>query len=229
MPIKPLSRNIVSEEIYQQMLGFIKNGEWKPGEKIPSEAELKDKFSVSRISVREALQKLSALGLINSKPGLGTFVSDLSSGLYIQNLIPVFLLDKPGVMDVLEFRKAVELECVKLAARRATEDEIQELAGILENIKNSKDDLSRYAGYDFQFHNLLFNMTKNQLFIKVNLLLQEIFKKGFLEQTATAENFDYGEHHKIYSAIREGDPEAAVVAMREHINTTIERVMKNSE
>ncbi len=224
MPIKPLNRNIVSEEIYKQMVGFIASGEWKPGEKIPSEAELKEKFSVSRISVREALQKLSALGLINSRPGLGTFVADVSAGLYMQNLIPVFLLDKPDIMQVLEFRKAVEMACAKLAARRADEDEIEELSAVLERIKTSQDRVTEYAEHDLEFHSLIFKMTKNQLFIKISLLMQEIFREGFMKQTAAAENFDYEQHEKIFIAIRDRDAEAAQQAMREHINNTMDRL-----
>ena len=206
------------------MLGFIAKGEWKPGEKIPSEAILKEQFSVSRISVREALQKLSALGLINSRPGLGTFVSDVSAGLYLQNLIPIFLLDKPTILQVLEFRKALEVESAKIAAERATPEEITVLKEILEHIKASEFDITEYSKYDLQFHSAIFEMTKNPLIIKVNLMLQQIFQEVFFLQTESASNFDYDQHAKIFKAIESKRPKEAFLAMREHINYTIDRI-----
>lgn len=224
MPVKPVKRNIVSEEIFEQMLGFIASGEWKPGEKIPSEAELKELFSVSRISVREALQKLSALGLINPRPGLGTFVTNVSSGLYLKNLIPVLLLDKPDVQQVLEFRMALEVEGAKLAALKATDEDIVDLEKALQEIRNSANDMEKYSESDLKFHNLIFGMTKNPLFIKVSLLLQQILQEGFLQQTEASQNFEYQQHEDIFKAIEARDPTRAIAAMSAHINSTIERI-----
>ena len=92
MGIKPIKRVNVGEQVLLQLKKMLIDGEWAPGSKIPSENELAELFEVSRITVRQALQKLNALGLIETRLGDGSYVRNLDIGDSMNALIPFIYL-----------------------------------------------------------------------------------------------------------------------------------------
>ena len=125
MGIKPIKKVNVGEQVFEQLKRMLIEGEWEPGSKIPSENELADLFNVSRITVRQALQKLNALGLIETKLGEGSFVKSVDIGESMNALIPVMYLGEHSASQVFEFRQIIETECARLACERATEEDIK--------------------------------------------------------------------------------------------------------
>ena len=119
MPIKPIQRRIISEQIFDQLKQIIVRGEWVPGTKIPSENEIRQMFHVSRVPIREALQKLSVLGLIEIRPGEGTYVSPVTMGTLMNSFMPILILNKKNMMDILQYRMLIEGESAALAAQNA--------------------------------------------------------------------------------------------------------------
>lgn len=104
MPIEPIKKSNVSEEVFEQMKTLISTGEWKAGEKIQSENDLAKTFGVSRVSIRAALGRLNALGLVVSKQGEGTFVGEATIETCMNSLLPMLIIDHTQLMDVYEFR-----------------------------------------------------------------------------------------------------------------------------
>ena len=88
MEIKPIRRTSISDQVCMQIKQLILDKDWKPGEKIPSETELAELFGVSRVSVREALLKLSAIGLLESRFSGGNYVRELGADIYLNAIIP---------------------------------------------------------------------------------------------------------------------------------------------
>lgn len=227
MPIKQIKKKNISTEIFDQIKDNIVSGEWKPGDKIPPENELGKLLGVSRVSVRAALQKLSVLGLLTTRHGEGTFVSDLSPDMYMNSLIPVLALDETQILEVLEFRKIIEVESVKLAAQRATDEDIRKLEEIVLTMKESKYDPERFAKEDMFFHETLVNTAKNSILSKVNSIIRDILLSQQIKiQEIMGPTLALKYHPAILEAVVKGDPELASRLMGEHIDTTIESVRK---
>lgn len=121
--IKKLS---LTDQVCDAIKESIVNKEWEPGFKIPSENELANIFGVNRLTVRMALQKLNTLGIVETKAGDGTFVKEFSFSEYISE-VSALILQPEMLNGVHEFRKVIEVECLRLAVQRATEKDIARL------------------------------------------------------------------------------------------------------
>lgn len=162
---RPVQRQNVVNMVFDQMLDKIIGGEWPPDSKIPSENELRSSLSVSRDTVREAIKRLGALGLLESKQGKGTFVRKVDVGFYLNLVVPSLFLDEHDSVNILQFMKAIQAESVRFACRKATEKDIHVLEDLLEKMKDSSD-YEDYFTYDIGFHCYLSEITQNQMFVK---------------------------------------------------------------
>jgi GntR family transcriptional repressor for pyruvate dehydrogenase complex len=227
MPIKQITKKNISTEVFEQIKNNIISGEWKPGDKIPSENELGNLFGVSRVSIRSAIQRLSVLGLLTTRHGEGTFISDLSPDMHMNSLIPLLALDKTQLFEVLEFRRIIEVESVKLAAQRAQDEDIKELEEIVRSMKESAYDPKRFAEEDSLFHETLVKSAKNSILYKVNTIIRDILLSQQIKiQEIMGPNLALVYHPAILEAVKKGDTELASKLMNEHIRTTIESVQK---
>jgi DNA-binding FadR family transcriptional regulator len=199
------------DEVYKKMKEKIMSGAWTPGEKIPSENKLSDKFGVSRNTIRNAIQKLKGLNLIETKQGQGTFLKkDLNSNI-ISNIIPGLIFNNNEILDVLEFRSIIEKENARLAAIRADEEEIQEIKGALDQMIRHQDDYEEYSVWDYKFHLNIAKASKNKILYQTMLRLKDILFHH-LEEMNKNGNFEksIAGHRKLYQAIEARDPELAV-------------------
>ena len=118
MAIKKVVKSSVSQQVFDQLQGQILAGAWKSGDKLPSENDLAAQFGVSRVTVRNALQKLSGLGLIETRFGEGSFVRGPEAGAAFNQLVPMLYLGEETARDVLTFRRMVEGPICEIACRR---------------------------------------------------------------------------------------------------------------
>ena len=164
--IKKITKDGIPEQVYKQLKENILKGIWKPGDKIPSENQLVSLFGVSRASIRMAIQRLITLGLLEPKVGDGTYVREFTPSVYINELVPITLRPEYQI-EIMEFRKALETEALKLAARRATDEDLRDLEQIHIRARKAfkKLDLETYFKEDIQFHMQIFNMSKNSIFM----------------------------------------------------------------
>ena len=115
-----------SEQVCEAIQAQISSGTWKVGDKLPSESELAVRFGVNRLTVRMALQKLNALGIVETRTGSGTFVIEFDFESYLKTASKFY--ERSGMMqNVTEFRNHIEIECARLAMERATEEDLAEL------------------------------------------------------------------------------------------------------
>lgn len=221
MSINQIKKVNIGEQVYNQLKNQLISGEWKPGMKIPSENELANSLGVSRITVRQALQKLSALGLIETKLGEGSFVKEINSGILMNTLIPTAYLTNADQMQILEFRRLIEIETVALAAEKATIQDINELKDVLKAMKLSKEDPIAFAREDLNFHFTIAKITKNCLIIKVHEILKDILSKSLediVKKMGPSDALYY--HERILDAISNNNSELAKTVMRKHVNET---------
>jgi GntR family transcriptional regulator, transcriptional repressor for pyruvate dehydrogenase complex len=178
--IKKIVRDGVSDQVYNQLKENIVQGVWQLGEKIPSENQLVSLFGVSRASIRMAIQRMITLGLLESKVGDGTYVRASGPGAYFNELVSLGLKPQDQI-EIMEFRKALETESLRLAAERATDEDLAELEAIHLRAREAhkKKDVEAYFREDLQFHTQIFKMSKNSIFAAAIQNLQNVLFPHF--------------------------------------------------
>ena len=220
-------------EIVGSLGDSIRAGQSQPGDKLPTEAEIMARFDVSRTVVREALSKLQASGLVETRHGIGTFVSprDLSGNfkISVQDFATV-----ADVIAVLELRISLETEAAGLAAQRRTSANLDAMRAALQAFEHSIEQDSDAVPPDFQFHLEIARATGNQHFADLMTYLGAMIiprTRVNTPQQAPEGRLNYlqrvnGEHESIFVAIRNQDAEAARAAMRTHLSNSRERLRK---
>jgi GntR family transcriptional repressor for pyruvate dehydrogenase complex len=149
-------------------------GGWKPGSKIPSENELAETMGVSRVSLREGLQMLVTLGLLETRHGEGTFVREFTGDAYLNELFPLLALGKAGLLHVLEYRRVMEKGTAAIVAEKATDEIVRGLEACYETMEKCKGDVTAFAIADLDFHLFLAKATGNPLIIKVTDIIRSV-------------------------------------------------------
>lgn len=205
MSIKYDSNQSLSDEIYEILLEKIEHGEWKIGDKIPSENELSKTFSVSRISVRSAIQKLRAQNVLATRVGKGSFViSNHRFDNILTNSIDKIDLSRDEYKYIVELRQVLEFSSIKFICERGTEEDFKLLHSALLEMKNCNGDLDKYIQADYKFHYAIIKGSGNPLFVNVFRGCKDIFIKYFTEMAkATTDNFvrAISNHTNIYNSI----------------------------
>jgi len=220
-----VTRSRVKEQIVEQLRDQIVRGAWPPGSKIPSENELTRRLGVSRVSLREALQNLASLGLVEARQGGGTFVKEYSGEILFNPLFPMLALDKTDVLDVLEYRRIVEKGTAALVAAKAGDKEREELEAAYKEMTRQKKDVHAFARADLDFHLALARATGNPIVIKVNDIIRNILSVSMDEVVlALGVSDGLSFHRRILDAIKAGNAVLAESLMDEHILKTIKRL-----
>jgi GntR family transcriptional repressor for pyruvate dehydrogenase complex len=175
LSIKTIEKQNIVDEVYDQMKTNILSGSWKPGDKIPSENQLCQMFNVSRVSVRSAIQKLRAIGIINTRQGQGSFVSQSINDKMVDNFIPKMKLSEKEILDMSEFRETIEFKCIELAVQRADEEDMLQIENALNKMIANKEDYKKYSEADFEFHLAIAKASKNDILYMVMRNTKDVF------------------------------------------------------
>ncbi|MDY4375103.1 FadR/GntR family transcriptional regulator [Pectobacterium carotovorum] len=222
--IESIPRNNIAEAVYQKMQKKILSGEWKQGEKLPSEFELSEAFEVSRTSIRSAVQKLRNLGIIYTKHGRGSFVSNEIESFRMQaNDKPILHLTKGEFMDMMVFRQTVEFKCIELAAKNATDEDIALIEDALNRMLVNKNDYKKYSQADLDFHMAIINAAHNKVFSHAIKYVKSMYY-FYLEELnrvlgITLDSIDA--HIKIFMAIKNRDVETAKLCLDQAMECNI--------
>ena len=216
----PIRKITATEAIVESLKERIQQGEFKPGEKLPSEQELLGEYAVSRLTLREALAQLSALGIISVHHGKGAFVETKVSIPALDNvLIPLFPRnDSNRLPDLVEARSMLESEIAAKVAASRTESDIARLGRLLEYDPEIADDTERFAERDYRFHLSLAEMAGNKFLLAIYQALYRNIK-SFLVQYAQSidDRKEAMERHRpILEAIIDQDVERARELSRKH-------------
>jgi len=225
-PIKTIKSEKVHAQIYEQLKALLLDGHWQAGEKIPSEAELCRMTGVSRVSVRTALKSLTAQGFLISKQGEGTFVVDVSVDMNMDLLVPIIGLDKTSILEVLEFRKILEVGIVPLIFQNLLKDDLDYLEQNVKNLEQtSKDQIKTITKLDLEFHKKLCLISGNSLIIKVNQILADLFSKSMEDVVVALGNAAGRQYHRqIFEAMKRGDEKRTGEILKDHIDNTINSI-----
>jgi len=220
-------------EVVGGLAGNIRDGHLQPGDKLPTEAEIMARFTVSRTVVREALSRLQASGLVGTRHGIGTFVLAPPDGGTFRIAAEDFAT-VADVISVLELRISLETEAAGLAAQRRTPENLSAMAQALSAFHESIRLDSDAVPPDFQFHLEVARATGNRHFADLMTYLGTMIiprTRVNTPSSAPEGRQSYllrvnGEHETIYIAIRNQDAEAARAAMRTHLSNSRERLRR---
>jgi GntR family transcriptional repressor for pyruvate dehydrogenase complex len=221
------------QEIVDGLAANIHSGDIKPGDKLPSESAIMARFDVSRTVVREALSKLQASKLVETRHGIGTFaLQPLESDNF--KIAEKNLSTVADVIAVLELRISLETEAAGLAAQRRTPENLASLASALKAFEDSINQDSDAVPPDFQFHMEVARATNNQHFADLMTYLGAMIiprTRVNTPKTAPEGRLSYlqrvhTEHQNIFKAINAQNVEAARAAMRTHLGNSRERLQK---
>jgi GntR family transcriptional repressor for pyruvate dehydrogenase complex len=213
--IAPKLADVVAREIENRML----DGRLKPGDRLPSERDLSVQLGVSRPSLREAIQKLAARGLLDSRQGGGTFVTDRLDSSF-GNPWEEILRDHPGVHeDMLEFRHMLEARAAECAATRATAADRERVRQCLAALEDSfgGQDLDLQVDSDLAFHQA--NVIVGHLTASLLRLMRDNLRRNLSElmQVPAAKEQLLDQHRAVWHAIEQGDAGQALDAAANHI------------
>jgi GntR family transcriptional regulator, transcriptional repressor for pyruvate dehydrogenase complex len=228
MNILPLRRMRVPEEIVTQIRTSIANGELQPGDRLPSERELAERFQVSRASIREALTALQVLGLLERSRSGGGLSARGNHVWFTIAPLSSYLSTRSHLVEQIEVRRMIEPEMGRLAAERATAADIARMEACLREM--SEDIAAGGIGSDADaaFHSTIAESTSNELLVRlIEVVGAAIREHRELFQTAVGARQSLKEHRRMLDAIRGRDGEAAYQSTREHIDT-VRRLLEDA-
>lgn len=225
--IRPVERTSISDEIVEQILALIANGDLKPGERLPSERELCKNFNAGRSSLREALRCLSIVGVLTARVGEGTSVAP-NGGKFLGKIVEWRIItEKHDIEDMMQVRIALEGVTAASVAMRASEEDLANLQKMISRMEAALNNEKAFAALDLEFHILLATISKNFLIYDLVAMirgqLEKMLQKVLLLPNAVPLTFK--EHVTICNAIKKRDPEAASEAMRKHLESALKRYL----
>ncbi|WP_298352700.1 FadR/GntR family transcriptional regulator [uncultured Dokdonia sp.] len=220
LDIRTKSENAdVEMSIIAQIQELINYKNLEPGDKLPSERMLSEKFEVSRGNVRSAIQKLEFYGLLKSIPQSGTFVANI--GVIAMNGIidDILSLETPHFKSLVETRILLELKTARLAAMRRTDDDLKAMRSALdaytEKVLNGEDAVQEDLLFHLAIAKASRNSTMNTFMLMITPEIITNFEKYHVCDSTMAQT-SIGEHERIYEAIRDQKTKVAKQMMKEH-------------
>jgi len=210
-------------KIVEQVRDLIKEGRLKPGDKLPPEQVLAEKFGTSRPSVREALSALEILGITESRGGKGNFIKDKPrSPLYEQEVME--LEEEESPFELLEARQAVEIEIADLAAKKATKEDIDAIYESLHKMEGAMSNIPEMMEFDREFHINIARAAHNNLLFSMMTYLSNLLKEklwvNMKEKTWNLPGYPQKylkEHTEIFNAIKSKDSKNARKQVYHHL------------
>lgn len=218
--LQPVTPQTIADQVAEQLRQLIVAGEFRAGERIPSERELATRLGVGRPAVREALRELKTQGyLITGRGAQGTIVAGLPSPSFSAPLSPLLGKGAERIIELMEIRSAVEIEAAGLAARRATLEDLHRLSILLTapgDVISPEEDVAFHVAIAEATHNPLFERVIREPVDLLHDHMEAIFAAYYKEPGGAIALQQ--QHNAIRVAIRSGDEQKARQAMRRHLD-----------
>lgn len=230
---KSLNSTFLYEQVVEQIETLIIEGQLKQGERLPSERDLSQQFGVSRTVIREAVKSLQEKGLLEIRPGVGTFVHDGMSKIMHQSLERMVLIDhQQGLDNLMEVRELLEPQIAALAADKATPKDIEALKAAIDKMDHSMKHVEDFIEADHAFHLALAKATQNQLIVNlvdsiVDLLIQQ--RRQIFTNSSEGPKRGQEHHKRILQAIIDHDWKLARKTMFEHLHQIRDDSIENDK
>ncbi len=231
---KPIRPKRISDQVFEQLKDLIFKGHLKPGEKMMTERDLAQALGVSRPTVREAINKLVNLGVVEHRQGQGTFVKSPSDDSEKNPLAAIISDPEFDLVELLEVRLGLECNAATLAAQRATEEDIRALRSCLEDMISEVEQGGLGSDADVCFHMAIAFATGNAVHIRIMRSLYDMMFYGIRQNLqhlyTEPDNLEeiVRQHTAVFDAISNRAPDAAFEAMKHHIHYVLNFFRKQS-
>ncbi|WP_394749947.1 FadR/GntR family transcriptional regulator [Spongiimicrobium salis] len=209
----------VQKSIVSKLKDFIAYKNLEPGDKLPSERMLSEKFKVSRSNIREAIQKLEFFGILKSRPQSGTFIANIGKVAMIGMLDDILRLEDPDFKSLVETRILLELKTVRLASLRRTDEDLEKMRQALDAYKEKVLNKEDAVEEDLLFHLAIAKASKNVTMNTFMLIITPEIITNFEKYHVCDSNLSMKgiqEHQDIFEAIKNQDPKRAKEKMKTH-------------
>ncbi len=220
--VKAIPRVTLAEAAFEQLIAFVVNGKWKPGDRIPPERELCTQLGIARTSLREALKAMALIGMVDSRVGDGTFVCPRSEFLSRPLLWALTGTDHVELRNIMEARALIEKDLAAMAAERATPRELQNIERAIISMRQAIDTDGSILDADMAFHLAVATAAHNDVLRNAVQLLRNLLRHWISLKLLIPDvpKVVLEQHITIYSAIRANDVAAARQAMWDHLQNT---------
>lgn len=205
----------------------VREGQFKPGDRLLPERTMCSELGISRSSLREVLRVLEIFGITTSIPGQGSYILSPRLSSHASFFEMMLFLNQGISENVLEVRILMECEAVRLAAKRATPEELFSLKRVVERMPLKLKEENFGAQADFEFHKIIMQATHNDIIIFISEAIEGYLRKSHYERRialfkAKKQIRDQlvAVHRNVYKALESGDASLAAAKMREHFNYT---------
>lgn len=231
MQVKPIQKASTVSKVFEALYEMIASGQFRSGHKLPSQDDLARQFGVSRNTLREAVNKLSAMGLLTSQQGIGMVVQPPTPSGYLNRLNSQFLLDPLSVREFVEARICIERTAVRLAVARASREDIRSLREILDlqQAALKSGDGGEFTLQDAAFHMELARLSGNRVLVKFLQTIYDMLQRfiGEVSQLPGAIRDAFRFHMRLTDAIAEKDADRAEKEMALHLFDVVRRIESN--
>ena len=216
--------------VTERLKDMIITGTYKSGEKLPNEAALCEMFGVSRITIREAMKKLSMMGLLDIRQGKGTFVKSVDLGLFMKPLFQLVEYSEINIEAIYTARELIESDIAALAAVNRTQEDITRMETVLQNIRYcfQQGDLEGCYQCDVEFHMALAKAAGNPILLATMEVLQDIDDACVKRYDKYLVGYEGSnkEHQDVLDAVMKQDPKLAQEAMGIHARNSKTTLLK---
>jgi GntR family transcriptional repressor for pyruvate dehydrogenase complex len=206
-----IQRPSAVEDVIQTIQQALIRGDLQPGQRLPSEAKLVQQLGVGRGTIREATKMLSAMGVVESRQGDGTYICDKITPKVINPLLFTVLVESKNVEDLYEFRRMVDVGYSTLAAEKATDEDFERMEALIAVMAAYREvaerDIEALVEMDFKFHLAILEATQNPLMIKVGQMIMEMFRQTIRQSLSTigGVRWTVSQHRRLLEALRSRD------------------------
>ena len=220
--------NQAANHVFDYIVGKIRANEWTPGTKIETEAQLGENLDVSRIAVRQAIEKLAALSVLNKVQGSGTYVNTFEeSSLMGLVYYPPTL---QTMLTVLEFRRMFDPYNTELFIDKCSPQDVASLEENYRNMIQFSNDIIRFRFFDNEFHHIIAQGTHNVVIAQISALLTELLTEhqtALYQNTGPEHAIKY--HGLILDCIKESNAELANIYARIHIENSMKNLIQKAK
>lgn len=220
---EPIVRRKLSDEVFVRLKRMITSGELKPGDEMPSERELMERFGVGRPAIREAMQSLSSMGLVAISHGERAKVLQLTAQSIFRQVdvaAKIMIASSPDSLEHLKSARIFfERGMVREAATKASAQDVAHLRDIVDQQRDLRGDAEAFIAMDMKFHNAIAMLSGNPLYVAVSEAMLSWLKEYHTEMLIWTgkEKYTLTEHDEIIERIEEHDAEGAEQAMIKHL------------
>lgn len=225
---EPVVKQSLPDKLARQIRGTIQSGNYRRGDRLPPIVEMAKRFEVGQPSIREALKKLEAMGVVQIRHGAGVFVTRSEEVLVLASPDYTGTVTKKLLLDLVQARMPIESQSVADCVKNATPEQVEDLKRILASASKHLDDDEILNAVNMEFHRKIAEASGNSVTAQLIAVLHDLFmeEQRLIIGIFGSREEDHTDHLKILDAIEQRDEALAVTRMRSHLETVREAIQR---